>query len=147
MSIESGKRYTITNEENGMALDLFESHDNSIIGSEFHGGDNQQWITEQEDGSQWTIQSVSTGKSYLGFNATPKDGTPLWGIDKPQLWDIEVLSDSEDHDNPRVRFWVRDTLLVVEDPKKEVARAWPLELWAANDGKNQVWIVEECASS
>jgi hypothetical protein len=42
MSIESGKRYTITNEGNGLALDLFESRDNSIIGSEVHGGENQQ---------------------------------------------------------------------------------------------------------
>ena len=42
MSIESGKRYTITNEESGLALDLYESYDNSIIGSGFHGGENQQ---------------------------------------------------------------------------------------------------------
>ena len=44
MSIESGTRYTITNEESGLALDLYESWDNSIIGSGFHGGENQQVI-------------------------------------------------------------------------------------------------------
>ncbi|KAF8264536.1 ricin B lectin domain-containing protein [Lactarius quietus] len=146
MSIKSGQRYTITNEENGLALDLFESHDNSIIGSGFHGAENQQWITMHQDDGQWTIQSVSTQKSYLGFKNTPKDGTPLFGRDKPQLWDIEILSDSEDHDNFRARFWVRDTLLVIEDPKKEGRnRAWPLELWAAHGGKNQVWVFEECS--
>ena len=42
MSIQSGQRYTMTNEENGLALDLFESHDNSVIGSGFHGAVNQQ---------------------------------------------------------------------------------------------------------
>ena len=41
---------------------------------------------------------------YLGFQNALKDGTPLDGLEKPQLWDIEVLPDSEDHDNPRVRY-------------------------------------------
>ena len=42
---------------------------------------------------------------YLGFRVenTPKDGTLLDGLDKPQPWEIEVLPDSEEHDNPRVR--------------------------------------------
>jgi hypothetical protein len=42
MSIKSGRRYKFTNEENGLALDLYESLDNSIIGSDFHGAANQQ---------------------------------------------------------------------------------------------------------
>ena len=57
---------------------------------------------KQDDG-QWTIQSVS-GHKYIGFENTPKDGTRLVGLDKPQHWDIEVLSDSEDHDNLRVKY-------------------------------------------
>ena len=48
--------------------------------------------------------SVSIQKSFLGFKNTPKDGTIIFGVDKPQLWDIEILSDSDDHDNPRVRY-------------------------------------------
>ena len=120
---------------------------------------------KQDDG-QWTLQSVSTQKSYLGFKNTPKDGTPLFGINTPQSWDIEILEESEDHENPRVRyvtiayhigngyflrvydrFWVRDTLLVVEDPKKEGRnRAWPLELLAPRGRKTQVWILQECES-
>jgi hypothetical protein len=43
--ISSGKRHTFTNEENGLALDLFESQDNSIIASPFHGAENQQVTT------------------------------------------------------------------------------------------------------
>ena len=42
MSINSGRRYKITNEENGLSVDLFESYDNSIIGSDLHGAENQQ---------------------------------------------------------------------------------------------------------
>ena len=66
---------------------------------------NLQWITErQDDDGQWTVRSVQHQK-YLGIkNTTPEDGTLLEGLDKPHLWDIEILSDSEDHDNPRVKY-------------------------------------------
>jgi hypothetical protein len=122
MSIESGQRYKFTNEENGLVLDLSGSNGKSILGWDFHGGGNQQvnnlvvtsiacpsydhdtlqWITERQDDGQWTVRSVRHHK-YLGFESTLKDGAPLDGLDKPQLWDIEVLPDSEDHDNPRVK--------------------------------------------
>ncbi|KAI9448740.1 carbohydrate-binding module family 13 protein [Lactarius psammicola] len=132
MSITSG---------NGLVLDLSGANHKSILGWDFHGSDNQQWITEKQDDGQWTIRSVRHQK-YLGFESTPEDGTPLVGLDEPQLWDIEILSDSEDHDNPRVKLWVRGTLLVVEYPKENSAPG-PLQLWAAWDGKNQVWVLEE----
>jgi len=94
----------------------------------------------QDDG-QWTLQSVRHQK-YLGFENTPKDGTPLDGLDEPQRWDIEItlwrrtwsLSD---------RFWVRGTFLVVEFPRYK-SDPGPLQLWEARDGKNQVWVLEEC---
>jgi hypothetical protein len=45
------------------------------------------------------------------------------------------------------RLWLRDTLLVIEDPKKEGHnRAWPLELLAPQDRKDQVWVLKECES-
>ena len=43
------------------------------------------------------------------------------------------------------RLWIRGTLLVVELPKGRSTAA-PLQLWAAGDGKNQVWVLEECES-
>ena len=120
MSIKSGQRYKIKNKENGLVVDLF--FYKSIIGHAFHGAENQQvtnitisivcpsynydtlqWITEKQDDGQWTLQSPARQK-YLGFENTPKDGTPLLGLDKPQLWDIEVLSDSEDYDNLSVKY-------------------------------------------
>ena len=45
MSINPGQRYTITNEENGLAFDLFESYDNSVIGLGLHRAVNQQVTT------------------------------------------------------------------------------------------------------
>jgi len=92
MSIKSGQRYKITNEENGLVFDLSSGNGKSILGWDFHGGENQKWITERQDDGQWTIQSVQR-QTYLGFENTPKDGTHLDGLDKPQLWDIEVLPD------------------------------------------------------
>ncbi|KAF8261982.1 hypothetical protein EI94DRAFT_1744743 [Lactarius quietus] len=159
MSIKSGQRYSITNEESGLVIDLskylykvtngenglvFEPTggiNKSIIGWDFHGKDNQQWITEKQDDGQWTIRSVRHQK-YVGFDTIPDNGTVVVGLDKPQLWDIEILSESEDHDNPRVRLWLRGTLLVVEYPKGRLTMA-PLRLWAAQEGKNQVWVLEE----
>ncbi|KAH9161593.1 ricin B lectin domain-containing protein [Lactarius sanguifluus] len=146
-SIKSGQRYKITNEENGLVLDISGANHRSILGWDFHGADNQQWITERQDDGQWTIRSVGPQR-YLGFEKTPEDRTPLVGLDGPQLWDIEVLSDSEDHDNPRVKLWVRGTLLVVEFPT-EKSDPGPtesdrrLQLLAARDGENQVWVLEE----
>ena len=67
---------------------------------------------KQEDG-QWTLQSVSTQKSYVGFKNTPKDGTPLFGINTSQSWDIEILEESEDHDNLRVRYVLSHILLAM----------------------------------
>ncbi|KAH9030985.1 ricin B lectin domain-containing protein [Lactarius pseudohatsudake] len=147
-SIKSGQRYKFTNEENGLILDISGANHRNILGWDVHGNDNQQWITERQDDGQWTIRSVWPQK-YLGFETTPEDGTPLVGLDEPQLWDIEVLSDSEDHDNPRVnRLWVRGTLLVVEFPigksdPRPIESDRQLQLLAARDGKNQVWVLEE----
>lgn len=62
-----------------------------------------QWIPEKQDDGQWTIRSVRD-QEYVGFENNPDNGTAVVGIDKPQLWDIEILSESEDHDNPRVKY-------------------------------------------
>ena len=43
------------------------------------------------------------------------------------------------------RLWVRGTLLVVEF-SKEKSDVVHLELRAARDGKEQVWVLEECES-
>ena len=126
-----------------------------------------QWIPEQKEDGQWTLQSVRHHK-YLGIESTPKNGTPLYALDEPQLWDIEILPESEDHDNPRVKYvladhhvrrrsfltfcvslsdrlWIRGTLLVAEFPSEKSDRA-PLQLWESADGENQVWVLEEYES-
>jgi hypothetical protein len=104
MSIESGQRYKITNEQAKLVVDLSGQDNKSVIGWESHGGENQQvitfnidisitctsydcdtlkWILKKQDNGQWTIQSVRAQK-YLGFENSPGNGTPLVGLDKPQ---------------------------------------------------------------
>jgi hypothetical protein len=125
--IESGKCYKIVNEENGLVFDLSGGDNLTILGWEFSGSDNQQvrnlpysdtsrwlaytlqWILEKQGDGQWTIRSVRLNK-YLGFKDSPKDGTTLVGFQRPPfLWDIEILPDSEDHDNTRVRYVLLST--------------------------------------
>ncbi|KAN0133568.1 hypothetical protein V8E53_008736 [Lactarius tabidus] len=148
-TIESGKCYKIMNEEYGLVFDLSSGDNTSVLGWEFHGGDNQQRILEKQDDGQWTIQSVRYNR-YLGIeNTSPQDGTRVVGLQKPRfLWDIELLPDSEDHDNTRVRLWVRGTLLVVEFPKESSeSGSRAIQLWPARDlnGRyhDQVWVLEE----
>ncbi|KAI9448744.1 hypothetical protein BJY52DRAFT_1156294 [Lactarius psammicola] len=103
MSIKSGQRYKITNEQTKLVIDLSGVNFKSVIGYNFHGGENQQWITERQANGQWTIRSVEPSK-YLGVETTPDNGTRLVGLDRPQFWDIEMLSDCKDPTKPSVKY-------------------------------------------
>ncbi|KAH9055697.1 hypothetical protein EDB87DRAFT_1283036 [Lactarius vividus] len=89
MSIKSGQRYKITNEQHKLAIDLSAADHKHVLGNAFHGGENQLWITEKQANGQWTIRSVEHQK-YLAVETTPYDGTYLVGLDQPQFWDIEI---------------------------------------------------------
>ena len=126
MSIKSGQRYKITNEQTKLVVDLSAADNKSIIGWNYHGGENQQvmtfdilklgthnrdtfkWIPEEQDDGQWTIQSV-TAQKYLGFEKAPDDGTPLVGLDNPQTWEIEIL-DCDDPVKTNVKYVFRTNL-------------------------------------
>ncbi|KAH8989169.1 hypothetical protein EDB86DRAFT_2808009 [Lactarius hatsudake] len=95
MSIKSGQRYKITDEQTKLVVDLSGVNNKSVLGYNFHGGANQQWIIERQVNNQYTIQSVGHHK-YLGVEKTPGNGTHLVGLDKPQFWDIEIQPDSKD---------------------------------------------------
>ena len=71
-----------------------------------------QWIIEKQGDGQWTIRSVRD-QEYVGFENEPDNGAAVVGVNKPQLWDIEILSESEDHDNPRVKYIQLRTALAI----------------------------------
>ncbi|KAH9041089.1 hypothetical protein EDB85DRAFT_1924198 [Lactarius pseudohatsudake] len=145
-SIKSGQRYKIVNEQNKLVVDLSRADNKSIIGCDFNGGENQQWVIEKQVNGQWTIQSVATGgyQKYLCVERTPDNGTYLVGLDQPQSWDIEIQPDPT---RPSVKLcqWVRGTCFVADYPK-DAGAGTNLQLWTACGGKNQVWVLEECES-
>jgi hypothetical protein len=137
MSIKSGQRYKITNEENGRVFDAWPMlywdsgqadlrkvwrKKQVLIGQDFHGSDNQQVrghlyldslsltqpqyapVNHKAAGRRSMDYSLHQGQKYVRFENTPDNRTAFVVIDKPQLWDIEILSESEDHDNPRVNY-------------------------------------------
>lgn len=119
MSIKSGQRYKITNEQTKLVVDLSGADNKSIIGWNYHGGENQQvitfsisklgthnhdtpkWIPEEQDDGQWTIQSVT--QKYLGFEKVRTMEHLLSALDKPQSWEIEIL-DSDDPAKTNVKY-------------------------------------------
>ncbi|KAH8983301.1 hypothetical protein EDB92DRAFT_1891385 [Lactarius akahatsu] len=112
MSIKSGQRYKITNQLTELAVDLNGGNNKSIIGWTPHGGENQQWIIDEQVNGQWTIRSVSSQK-YLGIEKAPDNGTHLVVLDKPQFWDIEILPDSNDPTKPSVKYVLSHTSLAI----------------------------------
>ncbi|KAH9055698.1 carbohydrate-binding module family 13 protein, partial [Lactarius vividus] len=145
--IKSGQRYKIVNEKNKLVVDLSRADNKSIIGHDFHGGENQQWVIEKQVNGLWTIRSVSAAggyQKYLCVEKTPDNGTHLVGLDQPQFWDIEILPDPA---KPSVNFrlcqWVRGTCFVADYPK-DAGTGTNLQLWTTWGGKNQVWVLEEC---
>ncbi|KAI9436003.1 ricin B lectin domain-containing protein [Lactarius indigo] len=141
INLKSGQRYKIANVPYKLSIDLSAADHKSILGHTFHGGENQLWIIEKQVNGQWTIRSVEHQK-YLGIEtSTPKNGTELVGLDRPQFWDIETLPDSKDP----TKLWVRGTCFVADYPKGGGAGD-NLILWKDWGGKNQAWVLEECES-
>ncbi|KAH9030987.1 ricin B lectin domain-containing protein [Lactarius pseudohatsudake] len=146
MSIKSGQRYKITNEQTKLALDLHGINHKTIMGYHLHGGENQQWVIDEQVNGQWTIRSVDQQK-YLGVEKAPDNGTHLVGLDQPQFWDIEILPGCEDATKPSVKYvTVRGTCFVVDHPLEKPPVGADLQLWTAWGGKNQIWVLEECES-
>ncbi|KAH9162660.1 hypothetical protein EDB89DRAFT_1860678 [Lactarius sanguifluus] len=112
MSIKSGQRYKIANEQTKLVVDLSGVNNKSVLGYNFHGGANQQWIIERQVNDQYTIRSVGHHK-YLGVEKTPGNGTHLVGLDKPQFWDIEIQPDSKDATKLSAKYVTLRTLLAI----------------------------------
>ncbi|KAI0263604.1 ricin B lectin domain-containing protein [Gloeopeniophorella convolvens] len=87
MSLTPGL-YKLTNAKSGTVFDLSGGDNRSIIGYDYHGGENQKWQLEQQTDGQWLIRSAGSGK-YIAFDGEAKDGAPVVAIDESsQRWDI-----------------------------------------------------------
>jgi len=127
MSIISGQTYSLINKKAHNAMDLSGGDNKSVIGYDFHGGDNQKWKLEQV-GSQWALQNVATGNYLTVEGDSVQDGTPLVVGGNKTVWDIwpdggeskfyrisipntQLNIDLSDHGNPTpgtpVTLWIR----------------------------------------
>ncbi|KAF8269117.1 hypothetical protein EI94DRAFT_1038863 [Lactarius quietus] len=130
MSIKSGQRYKITNEQAKLVVDLSGGDGKSIIGWTFHDGENQQWITEKQYDGKWTIRSVGPQK-YIAFVNTPENGTALVGLDEPQLWDIKILNSSDPaKTSVKYAFFITGPLAIASDFFSSTGSASLTLLWS-----------------
>ena len=139
---QEGYTYKIVNIKSATVLDLSGTDGESIIGWEWHGGDNQKWRLER-NGNQWLIQNVGTGKylGYPGFANDLGDNSILLGVNNPQEWDIwrdEVISGA-------YRIFAHGTSLNVDlTDYGNPANGTPVALWGrTQENINQTWRFEE----
>ncbi|KAI0065085.1 carbohydrate-binding module family 13 protein [Artomyces pyxidatus] len=137
MSLQSGQSYVLVNYKAGTAFDLSGGDNQSIIGYEYHGGGNQQWLLQQVEGGAWTFRSVGTGK-YLAVEGDPADGAKLIAVetDSPHTWDI--WPDKEVPDAFRV--FIHDTRFNIDlSDHGNPTPGTPVTLWTTWSGQNQIW--------
>ncbi|KAH8998196.1 hypothetical protein EDB83DRAFT_916809 [Lactarius deliciosus] len=149
MSIKSGQRYKITNEQTKLAIDLDAGNHKTVMGYHSHGGENQQWVLDVQVNGQWFIRSADLQNlKYLGVENTSDNGTHLVGLDHPQFWDIDILPGCEDATKLNVKLCqtVHGTCFAVDFPQEKPPVGAGLQLWTAWGGKNQIWVLEECSS-
>ncbi|CAL1702567.1 unnamed protein product [Somion occarium] len=86
MSIEEGHKYRLVNAKSGTTLDLSGGDNKSLIGYDWHGGENQKWILERQ-GSGWTFKNAASGL-YFSVEGNAEDGSPVTASENPTQWDI-----------------------------------------------------------
>ncbi|PIL34506.1 hypothetical protein GSI_03283 [Ganoderma sinense ZZ0214-1] len=137
--VESGRTYKLVNAKAGNVLDLSGSDNKSLIGYDWHDGDNQKWHLVQEDGA-WVLRNVSTGH-YLGVEGEACDGTPVVAVYEPFRWDIWP----DEEDSSTYRLFVPNTRYNLDlSDHGNPTPGTPVTLWSKwHPGKNQTWRFED----
>lgn len=137
--IESGGIYRLVNAKAGNVVDLSGGDNTSIIGYDWHGGDNQKWRFEKlHDGPGWVIQNVGTGK-FLSLTTNAQDGGQVLGTSDPTQWDVRP-----DEMDPSVyRIFVLNTPFNLDlTDHGNPTPGTPVAVWGAWEGRNQCWRIE-----
>ncbi|TFK37721.1 ricin B lectin domain-containing protein [Crucibulum laeve] len=146
MSIQPG-RYKITNvKHQEFVLDLSGTDQTSVIAWNSHGGPNQQWDVEFDNG-QFSLKNVGLGK-FLGHEEI--DGRELLvGVDHPVTWHFEevepdvyrrVLHPSA---SASLELFVPHTNKNADLEKIGAEQGTQVQLWAKwTPGQNQTWRFE-----
>ncbi|KIP01386.1 carbohydrate-binding module family 13 protein [Phlebiopsis gigantea 11061_1 CR5-6] len=137
-TIESGGAYVLFNAKAGNCVDLSGTDGESVIGWDYHGGDNQKWRFEQRGGPGWTIQNVGTGR-YLSITQGAGDNVRVLGTSDPTEWEVR-----RDEDDPACyRFFILNTPFNLDLTNNgDATPGNPLTIWGQWNGRNQCWRVE-----
>ncbi|KAK7682003.1 hypothetical protein QCA50_014967 [Cerrena zonata] len=136
--VQSGATYRLINAKAGNVLDLSGGDNRSIIGYDWHGGENQKWELDNQ-GSGWTLRNKGTGL-YLSVDGYGQDGTPIVASENPTQWDIWP-----DEEDPSVhRIFIPNTRLNVDlSDHGNPTPGTLITLWGKWEGRNQCWRFEQ----
>ncbi|KIP01385.1 carbohydrate-binding module family 13 protein [Phlebiopsis gigantea 11061_1 CR5-6] len=138
--IQSGGVYALLNAKAGNCVDLSGGDGRSIIGYEYHGGDNQKWRFQKlSQGPGWVIQNVGTGK-YLSITEGAGDGVLVVGSNDPTQWD--VCRDEEDSSVHRL-FVLNTPFNLDLSDNGNPTPGTPVSVWGKWSGRNQCWRLQE----
>ncbi|KAH8105182.1 carbohydrate-binding module family 13 protein [Cristinia sonorae] len=159
VGIQSGAVYRLVNAKAGNVLDLSGGDNESIIGYDWHGGDNQKWELQDVGDNEWVFRNVGTGK-YLHIDSYAKNGTPVIASESKtgfNIWpDEEDAStyrvfvpntrlnfDLSDHGNPTPGTVSFGRLSRIERVIDLGAFVQLITLWDKWSGRNQCWRFEQ----
>ncbi|KAM5531432.1 hypothetical protein V8D89_014889 [Ganoderma adspersum] len=136
--IESNKTYKVVNVGAGNVLDLSGSDNSSVVGGDWHAGDNQKWRADEANGG-WTFRNIATGL-YLGIKGDAKDGALAATVAENFQWHVKP----DDGDSSTYRLFVPNTEYNLDLSAGNPAPGTPVIVWTKwLPGKNQVWQFEE----
>ncbi|TFK59570.1 hypothetical protein BDN72DRAFT_851216 [Pluteus cervinus] len=129
--------YKIVNIQSGLSLDLSGSDKKSIIGYEWHGGDNQKWMLDHHpaDPNKYIIMASVLGMA-LGFVGEPESGVPIIALPELLAWEFRPAGE-----DPNVfRIFVPSTPFNLALADKNPTPGAPATL---SGGLDQTWSFEK----
>ncbi|THH32737.1 hypothetical protein EUX98_g1447 [Antrodiella citrinella] len=140
VNVTSGAVYKLINAQAGNALDLSGGDNESIIGYDWHGGDNQKWRISDNGNNEWVFQNVGTGK-WLFIDGYAQDGTPVIASEYNKTG-FNIWEDEED--NSVYRIFVPNTRLNFDlSDHGNPTPGTKITLWGKWEGRNQCWRFEQ----
>ncbi|RXW19130.1 hypothetical protein EST38_g6727 [Candolleomyces aberdarensis] len=137
--VQAGTRYRIVNAKGGTVIDLSASDGESVVGWDFHGGDNQIWEADSSEDGTWHFKNAANGR-YLAIAQEPGDGVKVVGSDEPFGWHIWP----DEQDASTLRICLPNTVFNIDlSNHGDSTPGTSVEIWGRWEGVNQTWRFEE----
>ncbi|TCD66055.1 hypothetical protein EIP91_001863 [Steccherinum ochraceum] len=138
-SFSNNQVFRIINVKGGTALDLSGGDNTTIMGYQWHGGDNQKWRVIDNGNNEWKFQNVGTGR-YIYIDGYAQDGTAVIAHESNgtgfNIW-------QDEHDPSTYRVFVPNTRQNFDlSDHGNSTDGTKVTLWGKWEGKNQTWRFE-----